>query len=485
MLRKRANFGLRVFYVSSAVVVAAAFLTILFIFAIELSSRGYSNAISILHMDNSVHELASEIDRHIDDPHRWPSLMKDLRQKRSLSPLCFTILDSDGHVRYADSNLLEILYPGSGTRLTRAQTFDLLAGKSRRHEGDVAYVVAPLQNNGRPAGVLVGDIHPYSPYEPKGAPGSALYLLLPVIATLLASLAGSLYLGHSLRKRLAGLTAGMRAIAEGDYKSRLPLGSSDEIGQAAAEFNLMADRVQKAREQEEALERLKRDLITNVSHDLRGPLTSVRGYLEALEDGLATNPEAAMSYVGIIRRKSEQLAHLVDDLFVYSRLESGHLPLDLQRVSLAEWLRESLAVVETDTAAAGIELEAEIADVPVPACIDVKKMDQVVANVVQNAVRYAPKGSLLRITMTAENGEALISVVDQGPGFDLQDLRHVFERFYRGRNQADGVGTGLGLAIAALIVKAHSGRIWAENPPEGGAAVRFAIPAVTDAPGGG
>lgn len=474
--RKRANFGLRVFYVSSAVVVAAAFLTILFILAIELSSRDYSNAISILHMDNSVHELASELEGHYNDPSTWPSLMRNLRQKRRLSPIRFTIIDSNGRVRYADSDFLELLYPGSGAQLTRAQMLDLLAGKSRRHEGDVTYVVAPLRNNGRPAGILIGDIHPYSPYEPKVPASSALYLLLPVIATLLASLAGSLYLGHNLRKRLAGLITGMRAIAEGDYKSRLPLSNFDEIGQVAAEFNLMADRVQKAREQEEELERLKRDLITNVSHDLRGPLTSVRGYLEALEDGLAANPEAAMSYVGIIRRKSEQLSHLVDDLFVYSRLESGHLPLDRHRVALADWLRESLAIVEADVAAAGIELEAEITDAPAQAWIDVKKMDQVVANVVQNAVRYAPKGSLLRITMTVDGGEAVIAVVDQGPGFELHDLRHVFERFYRGRNQADGVGTGLGLAIAALIVKAHHGRIWAENLPEGGAAVRFAIP---------
>lgn len=301
-------------------------------------------------------------------------------------------------------------------------------------------------------------------------------LLLPVLATVATSLAASIYLARGLRRRLGRLSAAIQSMAEGDYRSRLPVESEDEIGQVAAGFNRMADRLEASRAQEQTLERLKRDLITNVSHDLRGPLASIQGYVEALEDGLASDPAVIRRYAGVIRRKSEHLSQLVEDLLLYARLESGNLTLQTVEVDVAGWLRDSLADAEPDVAAAGLVLEADIPEQSAVARLDPRRMRQVTANLVQNAIRHAPKGTRLYVELRLAEHEACLTFADEGPGLAQEDLPHLFDRFYRGHNQAEGLGAGLGLAVAAQIVQAHGGRIWAENAPSGGAVFRFTLP---------
>ena len=144
-------------------------------------------------------------------------------------------------------------------------------------------------------------------------------------------------------------------------------------------------------------------------------------------------------------------------------------------MELADWLRESLAKVEPDLALAGLELAAEIPETAGSFRLDAIRMDQVVANLAQNAVRYAPRGSTVDVRLHIADGRAVITFQNEGPGLDPADLPHVFERFYRGRNQAEGMGAGLGLAIAARIVKAHGGEIAAENLPGRGVVFRIVM----------
>jgi signal transduction histidine kinase len=257
-------------------------------------------------------------------------------------------------------------------------------------------------------------------------------------------------------------------MAEGNYRSRLPLDTADEIGQVAAEFNHMADKLEESRLQEESIHTLKRELITNVSHDLRGPLTSIQGYVEALEDGLAKDTDTIRRYAGTIRKKSTQLSQLVDDLLLYSRLESGHIPLSTVQEDAADWFRQSLAEVEPDIARAGLTLEADIPNSGGIVTIDVHKMQQVVTNLVQNTLRYALGGGRLTAGLETVDNSVRFMLADDGPGLQTADIPHLFERFYQGRNQAEGVGAGLGLAIAAQLVNAHGGQIWAENKSDGG-----------------
>jgi|GEM_PF-1069985 len=274
-------------------------------------------------------------------------------------------------------------------------------------------------------------------------------LLIAAMATVTTGAFASFYMARSLKKRLTVLTEAIKAMAEGDYRTRIDNAAiRDEIGAVASAFNDMADRLEESRAQEAELERLKRQLITNVSHDLRGPLTSIEGYLAAIEDGLATDPQKAKQYLSVIRNKSRELTQLVEDLLLYSRLESGQYPLNLSSVPCGEWLRETLANYEPDISAAGLSIEAEIPEQTPLIKIDVRKMNQVIANLVQNTIRYARQGTCLQVQLQIVGHEAVLTFTNEGVPIDPTDLPHVFERFYRGKAQNEGIGTGLGMDTA-------------------------------------
>ena len=429
-------------------------------------------------MDHGLHDLAPAISALWDSRAAWPARFDRFRREEKLAPVRIVVLDTAGRVLYRegkDDTPLDDLAGRGAARLTQAQVIALLAGKSHLQD-DLLYVVAPVDRGGIPVGILLGYIRPYSAVRPKSQPSSLLLLMLiPGLATLVVSSLASFYLARGLRARATALTRAIGSMADGDYRSRLPVTDDDEIGRVAGAFNAMADRLAEARAREETLERLKQELITNVSHDLRGPLTSIRGYLEAIEDGLAGNPETVRRYIGTIRQKSGQLAGLIEDLFLYARLESGDLPLDRRRVELADWLRESLAKAEPDLALAGLELAAEIPETAGLVHLDAARMDQVVANLAQNAIRYAPRGSTLEVRLQVVDGRAVITFKNEGPALDPRDLPHIFERFYRGRDRAEGMGAGLGLAIAARLVKSHGGEITAENLEGKGVAFRIML----------
>lgn len=304
-------------------------------------------------------------------------------------------------------------------------------------------------------------------------------LLIAALATITTGAFASLYMARSLKTRLAGLTRAIKAMAEGDYRTRINNAAvMDEIGVVAAAFNDMADRLEDSRAQEAELERLKRQLITNVSHDLRGPLTSIEGYLAAIEEGLANDPQKIKQYLSVIRNKSRELSQLVEDLLLYSRLESGYYPLNLSPVQCGEWLQETLAYYEPDIAASGLSIEADIPDEVPLIKMDVRKMNQVIGNLVQNTIRYALQGTCLQVSLQATANDAVFTFTNESAPIDTADLPHVFERFYRGKSQNEGIGTGLGLAIAAEIIRAHGGEVCAANLPGGKVAFTLKLPVV-------
>ncbi|MGE5623899.1 MAG: ATP-binding protein [Methanocella sp.] len=474
-MRLSRTYAQQFFLVSTAVVVVSGLLTValVLLMAPRLLDR---TRINLTAMDAAIQEVAPSIGAAWEDFGVWRSHFRAVRG-RHLAPVRINVITVDGRVLYREGDLLRRLDPKGTGRLDPSEVIGLLAG--RQHiEDDWVYAVAPVRRDGAAVGFITADLKPYSRYRgPQTSGMSPLTLLLtPTLVTVIMSMLASIYLASGLRRRLTGLSEAIQSMAEGDYRSRLSIGTADEVGQVAAAFNHMADKLEASRIQEQNLERLKRDLIANVSHDLRGPLTSLQGYVEALEDGLASDPVTIQRYAGVIRRKSEYLSSLVEDLLLYARLESGNLPLQAEEVEVADWLRQSLADAEPEIAAAGLTLAADIPERCGVACIDSRRMRQVVSNLVQNSVRHAPRGSCLHVTLLRVKNEACVTFADKGPGLDAADLPHLFDRFYRGRSEAEGIGTGLGLAIAAQIVQTHGGRIWAENSPAGGAVFRFTVP---------
>jgi two-component system phosphate regulon sensor histidine kinase PhoR len=228
------------------------------------------------------------------------------------------------------------------------------------------------------------------------------------------------------------------------------------------------------------LEAMRREFVANVSHELRTPLSVIKGYVETLADGHHEMPLADREkFLRTIQRHTERLNSLIEDLLTLSRLESADPGLRSEPISLRALLAEVLADYRLRPAAAvhhlSITVDPSLAPL-LPA--DPLKITQAIENLLDNALKYTPAGSLIEVVARAVNGETLITVRDNGPGIPAADLPHIFERFYRvekGRSREQG-GTGLGLSIVKHIVQLHGGRVWAESEPGQGTAFHFSLP---------
>jgi len=280
----------------------------------------------------------------------------------------------------------------------------------------------------------------------------------------LALLLGT-FLATELSAPLKRLIYAAERIAQGDLAHRVLVRSRDEIGKLAQAFNHMAEALQRA-------EAARRQLLADLAHELRTPLSVIQGNLEALLDGaFPLTPES----LAPVYEETLHLGELVEDLRTLTLAETGHLPLAKERVELGELVEGVAEAVRPVAAEEGIELKTQC-EPDLWVLADPRRIRQVLGNLLSNALRYSPPGSTVTVEALRQGGEIWVSVQDQGPGIPEEDLPHVFERFYKvDKSRAEG-GTGLGLAIAKEIVQAHGGRIWAEN--RGGARFTFALPAL-------
>ena len=278
-------------------------------------------------------------------------------------------------------------------------------------------------------------------------------------------------LARGMTSPLREMAAAARAMAGGDYSKRVPDTSRDEVGDLARAFNRMAAQL-------EETDRVRRDLVANVSHELRTPITALRAVLENLVDEVEPpDPETLRVMLGQV----ERLGRLVGQLLDLSRLEAGVVPLDRRPFQVRPLLEKAVheARVHAERGMAkDVRLSVAVEPSGLAADGDPERVHQVVANLLENAVRHAPEGSQVRITARPEDGSVRIDVSDQGPGIPDGEADRVFERFYRtdaGRSAADG-GTGLGLAIARWIVDLHGGHIRAERNEPSGCRMVVALP---------
>ena len=331
----------------------------------------------------------------------------------------------------------------------------------------------PLMFGGAPVGFL----HVSPPDAPMGE-----WFLVSVNRTLLLTAAAAglaaVGLGLGLSRRIlapvGALTEAARRMAAGDLSQRVDSASGDEIGDLARAFNAMADGLSR-------LETLRRNMVTDVAHELRTPLTNIRGYLEALRDGVV-EPETEV--IDALYEETMLLNHLVDDLQELSLAEAGQLRLDRQPVALAAVVDQAIAAFASRAKVKGVAVQIDLpADLPL-VDVDPRRGGQVLRNLLENGLTHTPAGGEIGIAARAAGGWVEVSVRDTGAGIPAQDLPFVFERFHRAdrsRSRATG-GAGLGLAIARQLVEAHGGRIWVESDEGEGSTFRFTLP-VSDSGG--
>jgi signal transduction histidine kinase len=302
--------------------------------------------------------------------------------------------------------------------------------------------------------------------------------LLLIFAGILSASFGYL-LAASMAQSLWLLCLGARRIAAGDFSTRVHLTEIDELSEVAEAFNFMGDELQKSFARQRELEQSRRDLTAAVSHDLRTPLTSIRAMIEALADGVVTEPQTVQRYYGTIRSQIQNLSGLINDLFELSQLETGQIQLAVEAVNMNDLLSDVLESMQAQAGAKGISLKGIFSeDLPIIKG-ELNKIQRVIYNLVQNAIRHTPTGGSISLATQAAPEGVQVEVADTGEGITPEDLPHIFEQFFRSeksRSRETG-GAGLGLAIAKRIIEAHHGRIWVESQVGKGTRFSFILPA--------
>ncbi len=335
--------------------------------------------------------------------------------------------------------------------------------------GAVVWVAQPLSSNADGTLVLVATrrIGVFAVGRLGGI------LLVAALAAGVAAVAVSLWLVGRLTRPLEAMERTARAIAAGDLEARVGLPGTDvddELAAVGRAIDTMAAELSRHRS-------LERAFLMSISHDLRTPLTSIRGYAEALAEGAADDEESRRRAALIIEAEARRLERLVADLLELARLDAREFSLHPGPVDAAEVARHAALALQPAAQESGLQLVVDAGDGPEPAAMamaDPERLAQVVANLVENAIKYAAT-TVEVATRTVSGGKTIeIAVADDGPGIDPGDLPRVFERLYTSRHQPGRkVGTGLGLAIVRELAAAMGGRVDVGSTPEGG--TRFVV----------
>ncbi|HEU4480364.1 MAG TPA: ATP-binding protein [Actinomycetota bacterium] len=268
-------------------------------------------------------------------------------------------------------------------------------------------------------------------------------------------------------REMADVAGGM---ARGEHGRQVTATSRDEVGELARAFNSMSADLAE-------VERMRKDLIANVSHELRTPISGLQAMLENLVDGVEPpDPGSLTTMLGQV----ERLGRLVEQLLDLSKLESGAVPLQATSFHVATLLEQAVreAGLKAQTEASDVRLSLDVVPNDLELHGDPERIHQVVANLLENALRHSPRGGTVRLAARARADRVVIEVVDQGPGIPIPDRTRVFERFYRtdGARSTSRGGTGLGLAIARWIVDMHGGEISVESAEPTGCRMVVALP---------
>lgn len=265
------------------------------------------------------------------------------------------------------------------------------------------------------------------------------------------------------------LAGGVHEIRDGNLEYRITYGQEDEFWSICEDFNEMAVRLKQSVDRMQAQEKSRRELVAGISHDLRSPLTSIQAYVEGLLDGVARTPESQKKYLETIKQKAEELAHIISQLFLFSKMELGEYPENLQFLSLDEKISETVSALQEEYARQGLEIHMEL--VPARISADPVYLHRIFMNVLENSLKYKGEGlANLWICLEQIPDGYRLSFADDGLGVEQEALPHLFEVFYRSdpSRQNPGKGSGLGLAIVANAVQRMGGRVQAlANEPHG------------------
>jgi signal transduction histidine kinase len=310
---------------------------------------------------------------------------------------------------------------------------------------------------------------------------AATVLAVVLIYASAAGLAAAFAAARASASALDRVTGTAEAIGAGDLSARVgSLEAGPELDRLAGTLDLMAARLQEARDQEQRVERIRRDLVTALSHDLRTPLANLRAMTEAIDEGVVTDPTTLRRYVGEMRRAVGQLSSMVDDLFELAQIDAVAIEAETERARLTDVVTSAIETVEAEAERKGVRLATDLGETAETLCSP--HVVRVLQNLLVNAVRHTPEDGTIHVAARRELAAVRLVVEDTGEGIAEGDLPFVFEPFYRGDVARSGDGSGLGLALADRIVRALGGTIEVASRTNEGARFDVTLPIPTGEP---
>lgn len=325
---------------------------------------------------------------------------------------------------------------------------------------------------------VVSKVNPVVNFARKFFPVLFLSMLIILVVT---NVGLTYFVSKSIIVPLRHLEKAVKRIKEGDLDFQVKVNGKDEIAQLGNAFEEMRYQLQESIQTQLQFEENRKELISNISHDLKTPLTAIRGYVAGIQDGIADTPDKMSKYVRTISSKAEEMDHLIDELFLYSKLDLKRLPFQFELVYVLPFIRDWTDELQFDLEKKGIVFTMDIQVQPTTqASIDRDKLKRVISNIMDNCVKYMDKPEK-RIGLRAfhQGASIVIEITDNGRGIDAEALPHIFDRFYRAepsRNQLTG-GSGLGLAIAKQMIEGHGGHIQAHSVKGEGTQIAISLPA--------
>jgi signal transduction histidine kinase len=306
-----------------------------------------------------------------------------------------------------------------------------------------------------------------------------LLLSSVTLSAALVSMIVHFFMTRPLERSIQSIAMETSRIAEGNFQGEVPRIGPIEFQRLADQFNAMTAKLQESFHQLKTAEASRRELVANVSHDLRTPMASIQSFVEALQDDIIQDSETFQRYLRTIQHETSRLNGLIEELFSLSQLEAGTVAYEPEKIHVDHLLLEGLQSLDFQLKDKRLHIDVDLPDRLPPVAVVPAQVKRVLANIMQNAIRHSPIDSLIRIAVNEQDERFVrIAISDQGSGIPLGEQKPIFERFYRAdpsRNRESG-GAGLGLAIAKSIVELHGGTIGVESTPGEGSSFWFTIP---------
>ena len=304
-------------------------------------------------------------------------------------------------------------------------------------------------------------------------------ILTATIILVFTALSVGLWIYRSIAVPLVKLKKATKNIKEGNLDFVLEVEGNDEFSQLCQDFEEMRKRLKESTEEKILMDKENKELISNISHDLKTPITAVKGYVEGIMDGVADTPEKMDRYVRTIYNKTNEMDHLINELTFYSKIDTNRIPYTFSKLNVEDYFSDCAEELGLEMETRGIELVyANYVEKGVQVIADGEQIRRVIHNIVSNAIKYMEKPRGIIQLRVKDVGDFIqVEIEDNGKGIAAKDLPYIFDRFYRtdvSRNSSKG-GSGIGLSIVKKIIEDHGGKIWATSREGVGTVMYFVI----------